>query len=101
MIKEFSKEYTAVYINCHESAINLGFKIYSEDINSGVIKFKVPWSLFSFGEEFQILITKKNDSKTIVEVASEGTVGLQIIDWGKNNKNINKFFETITQLLKK
>ncbi|WP_421870156.1 hypothetical protein [Marinoscillum sp.] len=100
MIKEFKKDYTSVYISSHKSAINLGFKIFQEDINEGVINFKVPMSWWSFGENFKILITKKGDQTTIVELASEGVVGLQFYDWGKNNKNVTNFFKTLTNQLK-
>ena len=101
MIKEYNKPQNIVYITCHKVAIDLGFNIFKEDIDGGEIKFKVPMSIWSFGEKFKILITQINQSKTTVEVASDAVVGLQIIDWGKNNKNIMKFFETLNNMLEK
>ena len=100
MVKEFKKSYNAVYIKCHEAAINLNFNITKEDISEGIILFKVGWSLLSWGEKFKIVITNAGTNLTKVEVASEGAIQAQVIDWGKNNDNIKNFFQTLTDLLK-
>lgn len=99
MKREFKRPFNIVYVNCHKTAINLGFNIYKEDVNDGFIKFKIGASLWSFGEHFTVLINELSGSTT-VEVKSEGSVGLQIYDWGKNKKNIEQFFETITEQLR-
>lgn len=101
MIKSFAKEYNIVYINCLKTAIELGFNIFKEDIGEGVIRFKVPMSIWSWGEKFEIRITKSNKTSTEVELASTANVGLQIIDWGKNDKNVCSFFETLNKRLNK
>ncbi|MCO5268983.1 MAG: hypothetical protein M9897_08830 [Brumimicrobium sp.] len=101
MVKEFQQTYNVVYIKCHEAAINLNFNITKEDISEGEILFKVGWSLWSFGEQFKIIITNVSTNLTKVEVASEAAFKAQIIDWGKNDKNVKAFFETLTELLKK
>lgn len=100
MVKEFAKSYNEVYIKCHEAAIKLGFDITKEDISEGIILFKVGMSLFSWGENFKILITKKGENLTRVEIASEAAIGAQLIDWGKNNENIIFFNETLNEFLK-
>lgn len=101
MIKTFATEYNIIYINCHETAIALGFDIFKEDIGEGVIRFKVPMSIWSWGEKFEIRITKNTEASTEVELASTAKVGLQIIDWGKNDKNVCSFFETLNKRLYK
>lgn len=100
MVKEIEKSYNVVYIKCHEAAINLNFKITKEDITEGVILFRIGWSLRSWGEKFKIVITSVNANRTRVEVASEAALQAQIIDWGKNNENINNFFQEVKNLLK-
>lgn len=100
MIKEFKKEYNIVYVNCHKATLHLGFKVFKESINEGIIKFRVKASIWSFGEDFKIIITSKSALYTTVEVTSDGSVGLQVIDWGKNKRNVNDFFETLTSSLK-
>lgn len=101
MIKEFEKSHNQVCVKCHEAAINLGFKITMEDISQGIILFKVGWSLWSFGEEFKVIITNPKSNLTKVEVASQAAINAQVIDWGKNKDNINIFFKTLTELLEK
>ena len=101
MVKGYNNEYNIVYIACHESAINLNFKITEESLTEGIIEFKIGMSLFSYGEKFKIVITKINASSTRVEVGSKVAASIQFIDWGKNKNNINSFFETLTELLKK
>lgn len=101
MVKEFRNNYNIVYVNCHKAAIDLNFNIYKEDITEGIIAFKVGWTLWSFGEKFKIVITEIEPTQIKVEVASEAAIKAQIIDWGKNNSNINDFFQTLTELLKK
>ena len=100
MKNEFKEPFNVVYVNCHKAANQLGFKIFKEDIVDGVIKFTVKNSIWSFGENFKVLISKVENS-TFVEVSSEGNVGLQIYDWGKNKKNIEQFFEAINEQLGK
>ncbi|MCU0422807.1 MAG: hypothetical protein MUC81_08360 [Bacteroidia bacterium] len=98
MVKEFKKSYNLVYIKCHEAAINLNFKVKYEDIAEGIILFDVGMSLISWGEKFKIVITSVTPNLTRVEIASEAAFSLQIIDWGKNNENISKFFEELNSL---
>ncbi len=100
MKNEFKEPFNIVYVNCHKAAIQLGFKIFKEDLIDGVITFTIKDSIWSFGENFKILISKVENS-TIVKVFSEGSVGLQIYDWGKNKKNIERFFEAINEQLGK
>lgn len=100
MKKEFPKPYNEIYIRAHEAAINLKFEITKEDINEGIINFSVGMSIWSFGENFKISITKDSDYKTTVEVLSDVTFKIQIFDWGKNDNNIQLFFSELSRLLK-
>lgn len=101
MVKLFNKSYNIVYINCHEAAIELNFDITSEDIRTGVILFNVGWSLFSWGEKFKVAIVSEEPNVTKVELSTEAAVQAQIIDWGKNDSNVKKFFQNLTQRLSK
>jgi hypothetical protein len=101
MVKEYNKEFNIVYIACHEAAINRNFNITTESMTEGIIEFKVGLSWFSYGEKFRIIITKINATATKVEVESKASAGIQVYDWGKNKNNINGFFETLSELLKK
>ncbi len=100
MVKEFKKPYSAVYVKCHQAAIELNFDITREDIGGGEILFKVGMSWFSWGEKFKIVITRSGLNQTRVEIASEAAFEAQVIDWGKNDNNVQSFFETLNGLLK-
>jgi hypothetical protein len=100
MERILNASYTSVYINCHQAAKQLEFKIFKEDIATGIILFKIGWSLWSFGEEFRITIESEGKNTTKVTIGSESSIGAQVYDWGKNKDNIILFFETLSLLMK-
>ena len=57
------------------------------------ITAKVGMSILSWGETVLITITRLDDDNSVVSISSESTH--QIVDWGKNWRNIEKFFESI------
>lgn len=99
MAQVFKSGFGSVYVRCHEAAEALDFGIIKEDISTGIIEFEVGMSLWSFGEKFTLKITSIDESNTTVDVASESALGLQIIAWNKNNRNISRFFDTLNNLL--
>ena len=60
---------------------------------------RVGMSLFSWGENILIKVDKLDDENSVVIISSETTY--QLIDWGKNRKNIEKFFSTIDYKIKR
>lgn len=100
MIKKFPYPYIEVYVKSLEATRNLDFDIVKENIDNGIIEFKVGVSIWSFGEKFKLTITKDTTPVTI-EVTSEGSVGLQLFDWNKNKNNIENFFKELNRLLRK
>lgn len=98
MEKKFSVNNDLVYINCIETAEQLGFSIGNENITDGIIYFKTGVSFWSFGESVEVRLTVLNKTSTKVQVES---VANALTTWGKNTENENKFLETLSQLLKK
>ena len=98
MEKKFSVNNDLVYINCIETAEQLGFSIGNENITDGIIYFKTGVSFWSFGESVEVRLTVLNKTSTKVQVES---VANALTSWGKNTENENKFLETLSQLLKK
>ncbi len=97
MKKEISKSYEIAYIKAYEATKNCGFKIENEDMNSGLITFKVGISFSSWGETFYVQLSKLEPYKTVVEVHSKN---FQATAWGKHEKNIMDFFTELNNLLK-
>ena len=98
MEKEFLKSADFVYINCIETAEQLGFSIGDENITDGIIYLKTGVSFWSFGETVEIRLIELNKTSTKVQVKSGANA---LTTWGKNAENENKFLETLSQLLKK
>lgn len=96
--KEFSVNNDFVYINCIETAEQLGFSIGYENITDGIIYFKTNVSFWSFGETVEVKLIELNKATTKVQVKSGANA---LTTWGKNTENENKFLETLSQLLKK
>lgn len=101
MTKHFNREYGAVYVGCLETARALEFEITTEEIDSGIIDFKVGMSLWSFGEKFRITINAVEPQLIEVTVGSQTAVQVQLIAWGKNKRNIENFFDLLTERLSK
>jgi hypothetical protein len=67
------------------------FKIKSIDENAGTIRAITRLSLWSWTEKIDI---KVGDMGSVM-VKSECSLPSQFIDWGKNKRNVNKFFKML------
>lgn len=72
---------------------NCRFKFVMEDKDNGRILAKAGFSAFSWGEE--ILISIEEDGNVTMESAC--VFPLQIISWGKNKNNVNRFFKKMSE----
>lgn len=75
------------------------FSIRKADKKTGEIKASAGISFWSWGETLNISVSKVNKNKTKVSISSG--VKAQLIDWGKNKKNIDKFFDALDRRMKK
>lgn len=71
------------------------FPIESMNESEGVIQAKAKFNLWSWSEKIVIKI----DDNGKVSMKSECSLPTQIIDWGKNKRNVKKFFKTLESLL--
>lgn len=67
------------------------FNIKSIDENSGIIHAKSKLSFWSWIEKIDIKIGDNGS----VSMKSECSLPTQIIDWGKNKRNVKKFFNAL------
>lgn len=98
MKKKINKSYDLTYINALKATKNCQFKIVDENIDTGLITFKVGASLWSWGETFHVHLSKLETNLTELEVSSES---FQWGSWGKHEDNINDFFKELNNLLSK
>jgi hypothetical protein len=68
---------------------SLGWEFEPASLNS--FGGKIPWSIWSWGENFQIQI-EDNGS---IQMKSECSFPLTIVSWGKNKRNVQKLFRTL------
>jgi len=79
-----------------------GMKIDHADKLSGRILVKAGVSLFSWGENIPIQLTKVSDSLTRMSVTSSPKTGMMFggaFDMGKNRKNIESILQMTSQAL--
>src|SRR4051812_13352086 len=98
MEKDFFLNNDFIYINCIETAEQLGFSIGNENITDGIIYFKTGVSLWSFGETIEVRLIELSKTSTRVQIRSGANA---LTTWGKNTENEIKFLETLSKLLKK
>ena len=74
-----------------------GMKLKSSDRSTGQIVAKTSVSLASWGENIRLEVVPDGDDAAVVRMAS--TVKAQLVDWGKNRRNIEKLLMEVTAVL--
>lgn len=78
-----------------ESLKQLSMRVVRVDTTNGVILGKVSSSLKSMGEDLTIQMEKKEEG-TLIVIHSQCNYPGQKIDWGKNEKNVNRITDTLS-----
>lgn len=71
---------------------NFQFHGESTVSNGAWFRFATSASLTSWGEKIDIYLSAAGDRLTNVNIKSECSAPTQIIDWGKNQENVNKIY---------
>jgi hypothetical protein len=107
MAAQFSKlkkfktiDFEKLFDVCIEAANLSGFKVVDRRTAEGAITLSSPVSLYSWGENVFVQISKFGDLVE-VEIKSQCKLRTQIIDWGKNKRNITKIYGYVESLLSK
>lgn len=98
---EINKEYNSNEVilkqNIFKAFETSNFKNIKE--NKNYFKSITLPSIFSFSEIIKAEVKKINEDKYIVNFSSKCFFPLQIFDWGKNERNSNRFFKNLEVLL--
>lgn len=78
---------------CEQAISQLGLQVKSND-NTGKIIAKSRLSFFSWGEIITIELSKFS-SLTEVTISSRCRLATQIVDWGKNRRNVQSIVDLI------
>ncbi|TYP92017.1 hypothetical protein LX73_2260 [Fodinibius salinus] len=62
--------------------------------NRGIINAESKWTMKSFGEDIQVILSEKEEGVHI-SFYSRCKLETQIIDWGKNEQNAEQFFKAV------
>jgi len=71
-----------------------GFSLTQKDYEQKIINAEAPWTMKSFGERIQVIL-KSKENGTLIHFYSACKMPTQIIDWGKNKQNADKFFKVV------
>jgi hypothetical protein len=71
--------------------ISCGFKIKNIDREQGIIDAKSRLNIWSWTEEIVVEVQESGS----IYMESRCYIPTQVVDWGKNKKNVEKFFGAI------
>ena len=95
--KVYSADYDKVFMKAVDAVSQCSWQITFTDKSTGVISAKTPTNLWTWGDNVSIRIQKIDNDKVKVDVSS-GTRN-QVVDWGRNSRNITKYFKSLDLLL--
>jgi hypothetical protein len=78
-----------------EAARRSGLRVTAADPATGTVHAETRVSMSSWGEKVTVYVDAYNQ----VSVTSQCLLPTQLIDWGKNKRNVNRFFGHLTALL--
>lgn len=73
-----------------------GFTIQYVDQNNWTIHLKCGVSFTSWGENVVAQLFTNPDGSTLLRLYSESSVSMTLVDWGKNNQNLNKISQYVS-----
>lgn len=93
----YSEGRDQVFSAATQAGIDLGWAVTFSDKETGTVVFRAPVSLWTWGDQVSITLSACEEG-TRVNLASQ-TPG-QIVAYGKNRRNIERFYEALGQNLK-
>lgn len=86
-----------VYVATRSALESLEWKVKSEDQATYTIQANVPMSMWTWGDKLTVVHTLEESGGVRVNVQSK--TGLQIVDYGKNKRNIRALYAAIDAAL--
>ena len=96
--REFAGEQAAVFHAAVSALEAQQMSISAADPATGAIEASTGTTMRSWGEDLSIQVTAGEPGKVGVTITSK--VKLQLVDWGKNKKNIDALFGSIDAVLR-
>lgn len=92
----YKGEINEIFDSCLKAITSLNWEIAFSNQSNGTIKAETNLSLLSWGEDIEIEIQYVQGG---IKVNINSESRSQLIDWGKNDENIQKFFSLLENLI--
>jgi len=93
----YQKDFDTVFLKAVDAASAMGWQITFTDKSTGVIAAKTPTNLWTWGDSVSVRLTQIQGGAVKVDVSS-GTAN-QVVDWGRNKRNILSYYGKLDNLL--
>lgn len=93
----FTADYPRVFAAVCEAAVAERMTITAADPNLGIVVANTGVSFSTWGENLRVQVFQPEPGQTTVTISSGLKFGL--VDWGKNAKNLDRFFARINSLV--
>jgi len=95
----FAAPFDAVWRATGDAIQAAGAKVKSSDPRAGRLTAQVALSFWSWGERVEVQLTRKGPSETTVSLESRSRFPLTLVDWGKNQRNVNAILQELQAIL--
>lgn len=93
----YNKKFDMVFSSAIAAASAIGWQVTFTDKSTGVISARTPTNLWTWGDNVSIRVYRIENSTVKVDVSS-GTQN-QVVDWGRNKRNILSYYGKLDNLL--
>jgi len=93
----YEAEYNEVFNKAVEAVTKQKWQVTFTDQSTGIISAATPTNLWIWGDNVSIQVKQVDENKVRIDVSS-GTPS-QLIDWGRNSRNIANYLRTLDSLM--
>ena len=91
--RTYQLEYASVFDAACRAAARCNMAVQAADPATGAITLSTSMSLASWGENIALQVGQLEPG--VIQVGMRSGVKFGLVDWGKNDKNINRFFAAL------
>ena len=91
--RTYQADYAAVFDAVGRAAVRCGMGVRAADPATGAFTLSTSASLMSWGENLGVQVGQLEPG--VIQVAMRSDLKFGLVDWGKNAKNINRFFAAL------
>ena len=91
--RHFTHDYSTAFDATVAAIRSTGMSVTSADPTAGMITASASLSMASWGEDLNFRLWQEHDGRTAVQITSALKFGF--VDWGRNQKNVDKVFEAL------